>query len=269
MNQIKTFFLMLILTVILMYVGYSIYDMNGMLIGLGVSFLMNFVSYYFSDKIVLAQYGAQDVPEDSRLYRIVAHLAQKDGLPVPRVCIVEDPSPNAFATGRDPNHAAVCATTGIMNILTDDELEGVIAHELSHVKHRDILVSTIAAGLCGAITLVFRFGLIFAGGDRRGNGGCGTVIALLIGSLAATIIQLWISRTREYMADKSGAELCGKPWALADALEKLARGISEQPMQNTTPETRNMFILNPVSIAANLFSTHPPIEDRIKKLRSM
>ena len=267
MNQFKTFILMLILTGILMYIG-SFYGKEGMIIALGISVLTNFITYFFSDKIVLAQYQAQDVPENSRLYRIVDNLAKRDGIPTPRVCVVEESSPNAFATGRDPNHAAVCATTGILNILNDDELEGVIAHELSHVKHRDILVSTICAGMCGAITLIFRFAFIFLGSRDR-NGGCGTIIGLLIGSLAATIIQLWISRTREYMADKSGAELCGKPWALANALEKLALGIEQNPMTQSTPETRNMFILNPVSIAANLFSTHPPIEDRIKKLRSM
>ena len=271
MNGFKTFMLMLLLTVLLIFIGDLIGSRSGMIIGFGIAIITNFISYFFSDKIVLASYGAQDVNTNDRLYRILKDLTMKAGMPMPRVCIVQDNSPNAFATGRDPHHAAVCATTGILRILDDNELEGVLAHELSHVKNRDILVSSIAAGLCGVITILCRIGMIFGGGgeDRR-NSGCFTILAILIGSLAATLIQLWISRTREYMADESGAKMCGKPWALASALSKLARGIENCPMEASTPETRNMFIVNPIApTVKNLFSTHPPIEERIKRLNNM
>ncbi|MBQ0105174.1 MAG: zinc metalloprotease HtpX [Armatimonadetes bacterium] len=270
MNQIKTFFLMIILTGILMFLGDYFGSSTGMAIGLGIGIISNFISYFFSDKIVLASYGAKDVSEDHRLYRIVKNLTAKSGMPMPRVCIIPESSPNAFATGRNPNHAAVCATSGILNLLDDNELEGVLAHELSHIKNRDILVSTIAAGICGIIAFICRIGVIFGVGGDRKNSGCLTLVVLLFSSVFATLIQLWISRTREYMADESGAKLCGKPWALADALEKLSQGVSHNPMEQATPETRNMFIINPIApMVANLFSTHPPINDRIKKLKNM
>lgn len=270
MNQFKTFLLMVLLTLILVFIGDAIASREGMVIGLAVAIITNFASYFFSDKIVLASYGAQEVDYNHRLYKIVSNLCMRANLPIPKVCIVNDPSPNAFATGRDPKHAAVCATSGILNILNDDELEGVLAHELSHIKNRDILLSTIAAGIVGVIGVVARIGFIFGGRDSRENNGCATILLIMIGSFAATLIQLWISRTREYMADESGAKMCGKPWALADALGKLASGISARPMENARPETQNMFIVNPVKpIVKNLFSTHPPIEDRIKKLREM
>lgn len=270
MNQFKSFMIMVIMTLLLIFIGYLIGNEQGMILGFAIAFITNFISYFFSDKIVLATYGAKPVVSDHRLYRIVKNLTLKANMPMPKVCEIQDNSPNAFATGRNPHHAAVCATSGILRLLTDDELEGVLAHELSHIKNRDILVSSIAAGLCGIITILCRFAYIFSGRNSRENSGCATIIALMLGSLTATLMQLWLSRTREYMADESGAKMCGKPWALADALEKLAQGINNCPMENSTPETRNMFIVNPIApTVRNLFSTHPPIDERINRLRNM
>lgn len=270
MNQFKTFLLMALLTLILIFIGDAVASKEGMVIGLAIALITNFSSYFFSDKIVLASYGAKEVDTNHRLYRIVSNLCLRSNMPIPKVCIVNEASPNAFATGRDPNHAAVCATSGILNILSDNELEGVIAHELSHIKNRDILLSTIAAGIVGVIGVVARIAFIFGGRDERGNNGCSSILLVIIGSFAATLIQLWISRTREYLADESGAKMCGKPWALADALDKLANGISARPMENASPQTQNMFIVNPVKpLVKNLFSTHPPMDERIKRLRNM
>ena len=263
------------MTLLLVFAGIMVAGKDGLIIGLCVAVFMNFFSYFFSDKIVLAIYHAKKIPDtDTRILPIIKDLTNKSGLPMPKVYIIEDPSPNAFATGRDPRHAAVAVTSGILELLDRDELEGVLAHELSHVKNRDILISSIAAVLAGTIAVICRFILIFGGGDSNNKRGVNILIALLfsiLASIAMMLIQMWLSRTREYLADASGAEMCGKPWALANALDKLQRGVSEKPMQKAEPITENMFIVNPfkAKTIANVFSTHPPTEERIKRLKEM
>ena len=275
MNQFKTFFLLAIMTVIVIYLGDLIGGKSGLVIGLVFAVLINFVSYFYSDKIVLAMYGAQELPQNDRLVRpLIANLVAKEGMPMPKVYMIDESSPNAFATGRDPKHAAVAVTSGILSILDKNELEGVLAHELSHVKNRDILISTIAAVMVGMITFISRIGFFFGGSSDDDNDG-GNWITVIIFSILATIammlMQMWLSRTREYIADESGANMCGKPWALANALGKLESGASDRPMNQTNSMTENMFIVNPftASRVARLFSTHPSTEDRIKRLNAM
>jgi heat shock protein HtpX len=281
MNQAKTFFLMVVLTIILVALGSMIGGKNGATIAFAIALVMNLVSYWFSDKIVLKMYGAQEVSEAEapELHSIVAGLAQRASIPMPRVYMIESDSPNAFATGRNPEHGVVAVTTGIMRILNKEELEGVLAHELSHVKHRDILISTVAATLAGAITMIAnmaRFTAIFGGGRSSDddNGG-GNIISVIIFSMlaafAAMLIQLAISRSREYLADEGGAHLTGNPLYLANALKKLQAGVAYAPMQNANPSTAHMFIVNPFSARGvlALFSTHPPMEERIRRLEDM
>lgn len=275
MNWIKTFLLMGFITALFLGVGYLIGGQQGMIIALGLAFVMNFASYWYSDKIVLAMYQAQEIDESQapRLFGIVRGLVSKSGMPMPRVYIIPVAQPNAFATGRDPEHAAVAVTDGILRILNEDELEGVLAHELSHVRNRDILIGTVAATIAGAIMMLRYFAFFFGGGrdDREGGGGLGLLVALIVAPIAAVLIQLWISRTREYSADESGARMSGKPWALASALQKLQRGAQAMPMKESNPATAHMFIVNPFSAQGltNLFSTHPPIEERVRKLEAM
>lgn len=280
MNTFKTFFLMVVLTVILVGLGGVIGGRSGAMIAFAVAFLMNFVSYWFCDKIVLRMYGAREVTEREapQLYSSVASLAGRDSLPMPRVFIIEDDSPNAFATGRDPHHSVVAVTTGILRILTREELEGVLAHELSHIKHRDILIQSVAATLAGAITMIAnwaRFAAFFGGGssdDDRGGGNIFTVIIFsVIAAFAAMLIQLAISRSREYLADDGGAALAGNPLYLAGALRKLDAGVARNPMNDANPSTAPLFIVNPFTAGGvlSLFSTHPPIEERIKRLEDM
>ncbi|HUJ90448.1 MAG TPA: zinc metalloprotease HtpX [Syntrophorhabdales bacterium] len=280
MNQAKTFFLMVLLTIIFVALGSLIGGQNGAMIAFAVALVMNMVSYWFSDRIVLAMYSAKEVSESEapELYAVVASLSQKASIPMPRVYIVEEDSPNAFATGRNPSHAVVAVTTGILRLLNRHELEGVLAHELSHVKHRDILVSTVAAAMAGAITMLAnfaRFTAIFGGGrdsDDEGGGNIFTVIIFsIIAAFAAMLIQLAISRSREYYADEGGAQLSGNPLYLANALRKLQMGVSRVPMQDANPSTAHMFILNPFNAKGvlALFSTHPPIEERIERLEEM
>ncbi|HVN25273.1 MAG TPA: zinc metalloprotease HtpX [Syntrophorhabdales bacterium] len=280
MNQAKTFFLMVILTIIFVALGSMIGGKNGAMLAFAVALVMNFVSYWFSDRIVLAMYRAQEVSESEapELYALVASLSQKASIPMPRVYIIEEDSPNAFATGRDPSHAVVAVTTGILRLLNRTELEGVLGHELSHVKHRDILVSTVAAAMAGAITMLAnwaRFAAFFGGGrdsDEEGGGNIFSVIIFsMIAAFAAMLIQLAISRSREYYADEGGAELSGNPLYLASALRKLQAGVARVPMQDANPSTAHMFILNPFSAKGvlALFSTHPPIEERIERLEGM
>jgi heat shock protein HtpX len=239
---------------------------------------MNFFSYWFSDKIVLRMYGAQETtPADApQLHQIVDELAHEAGIPKPRVYIIPDDSPNAFATGRNPEHAAVAATEGILRLLTPTELKGVLAHEIGHVRNRDILISTIAATMAGAIMILAdmaRFGAIF-GGSRDDNEGGGGIIGILVMSIiapiAAMLIQMAVSRSREYLADETGAHLAHNPESLARALEKLSMGVQRAPM-DASPATAHMFIVNPLtgSSLMNLFSTHPPIEERVARLRAM
>jgi heat shock protein HtpX len=240
---------------------------------------MNFVSYWFCDKIVLKMYGAQQVSEAEapQLYSVVSSLAQKASIPMPKVYTIENDSPNAFATGRNPSNGVVAVTTGIMRILSREELEGVLAHEISHIKHRDILVQTVAATLAGAITMIAnfaRFTAFFGGGssDDEGRGNVFSVIIFsIVAAFAAVLIQLAISRSREYMADDSGAHLTGNPLFLAGALKKLTAGVERSPMNDANPSTAPLFIVNPFTAKGvlALFSTHPPIEERIKRLEDM
>ena len=277
MNTAKTAFLMIVLTGLFILIGYAIGKEAGMIIAFALAFLMNIFSYWFSDKIVLAMYRAQEVDEATApgLYATVRRLIQRAGLPMPRVYIIPQAGPNAFATGRNPQHAAVAVTQGLLQILDDEELEGVIAHELSHVGNRDILIGTVAATLAGAIMILARLGmyagLFFGGGgrDRRG-GGLGIIFVAIFGTVAAIFIQMAISRSREYQADASAAKLSGNPRGLSRALEALQRAQSRVPVQ-ANPATSHMFIVNPFTRKgiAGLLSTHPPIEERIARLQRM
>jgi len=279
MNQFKTFLLMLVLTILFVLVGSAIGGRDGAITAFVFAALMNFVTYWFSDKIVLRMYGAQQVTESEapELYQIVSDLTSKASLPMPKVYIMENNTPNAFATGRNPEHAAVAVTTGLLRILSKEELMGVIGHELSHIRHRDILVQTIAATIAGAISMLStmaRFGAIFGGGRSDGEGGrAGNFVFVLIFSMiaafAAMLIQMAISRSREYMADEGGAHL-SHPSYLARALGKLDMAAHEIPMQ-ANPSTAHMFIVNPLTGKGvlSLFSTHPPIEERIARLEEM
>ena len=280
MNRFKTFLLMLVLTVLFVLVGSAIGGRNGAVTAFVLAALMNFVTYWFSDKIVLRMYGAQQVTqaEAPELYQVVADLTSKASMPMPKVYIMENDTPNAFATGRNPEHAAVAVTTGILRMLSREELTGVIGHELSHIRHRDILIQTIAATIAGAISMLStmaRWGAIFGGGrsDEEGEGGGGNILFVLIFSMvaafAAMLIQMAISRSREYMADEGGAHL-SHPSYLARALGKLEMAAHKIPMQ-ANPSTAHMFIVNPLTGKGvlSLFSTHPPIEERIARLDEM
>jgi heat shock protein HtpX len=278
MNSLKTAVLLGALTGLLVLIGGYLGGKNGMFIAFIFAMGMNFFSYWFSDKIVLRMYQAQEVtPQQApELHRIVQDLAMKAGLPMPRVYIIPGDTPNAFATGRNEKHAVVAVTEGIMRILSREELEGVISHELSHIKNRDILIGSIAATIAGAITMLAsmaKWAMIFGGGrsdDEEGGGIVGVLVMAILAPIAAMLIQMAISRSREYMADDGGAKVSGKPWALAGALEKLQAASQAIPM-NANPSTAHMFIVNPLTGRAftNLFSTHPPIEERIARLRSM
>jgi len=280
MNQFKTFLLMLVLTVIFILVGTVIGGKNGAIYAFIFAALMNFFSYWFSDKIVLRMYGAKEVSqgEAPELYGIVADLTSKASLPMPKVYIMENDTPNAFATGRNPEHAAVAVTSGILRILSRDELMGVIGHELSHIQHRDILIGTIAATMAGAISILAsmaRWGAMFGGvrsDDEEGGRGGNILVVLLVSifaSIAAMLVQMAISRSREYLADEGGAHLA-HPLSLAKALGKLEVAAQRVPM-NANPSTAHMFIVNPLrgEGVLSLFSTHPPIEERIARLEKM
>ena len=278
MNTLKTMVLMVGLTLILIWAGGALGGKSGMTMALMFALMMNLFAYWFSDKIVLKMYRAQEVREHEapELYSIVRRLAQKAEIPMPRVYIINEDQPNAFATGRNPNHAAVAVTTGIMKTLSREELEGVIGHELAHVKHRDILISTIAATIAGAISYLAQmaqWAMIFGGG-RRDDGRDGSPIAalvmMIVGPIAAMLIQMAISRSREYSADSGGARIAGNPRHLASALKKLHIASQRIPL-NAQPATAHMFIVNPLSGKgfAKLFSTHPPMEERIARLEAM
>ncbi len=273
MNSVKTFFLLLLMTVFFLFIGEILGGVRGMQTALIFAIIMNFISYFFSDKMVLAAYKAKEVlPEqDPRLHSIVSELALSAKIPVPKIYKINTNMPNAFATGRNPQHAAVAVTEGILKILDDRELRGVLAHELSHVKNRDILISCIAATLAGAIMILVRMGFLFGGGRNRNNSNVLIALALLIlAPIAAGLIQMAISRSREYIADADGAKISGDPLALASALRKLAYGNSRQE-NKVSENTAHMFIVNPLKGKSlqGLFSTHPPIEKRIKKLEEM
>jgi heat shock protein HtpX len=277
-NIFKTTLLLTVMTLLFMLVGRALGGQNGMFLALIFAAIMNFVSYFFSDKIALAAYRAQPITREDmpRVYNIVERLSQKVGLPTPKVYLIPTDSPNAFATGRNPNHASIAVTQGILGLLNDDELEGVIAHELGHVRNRDILISSIAATLAGAITWlasIARWGMIFGGmrgSDRedRGGGGIAAIAMIFLAPLAAMLIQLAVSRSREYGADDTGAHWTGNPYALASALAKIDAYSRQRPLI-ATPSTAHLFIIQPFlggMSFGNLFSTHPPTAKRIERL---
>jgi len=270
MNRTRTFVLMVSLTILFVLVGGAMGGSQGAVMAFVFAAVMNFFAYWFSDKIVLKRYAASEVgPEDqSRLYGIAASLAEKANLPMPRVFLIPEKSPNAFATGRNPEHAAVAATEGLLKILNDDELEGVIGHELAHVKHRDILTGTIAATFAGAIAMLGQFAHFGVGSQGRRNNPLGMLLILVGAPLGAILIRMAVSRVREYAADEGGAEISRKPLALASALEKLHRSIQTVPLTRGNPAHSHMFIINPFfGGLQRLFSTHPPVEERIRRLR--
>ncbi len=279
-SMIKTGMLMAALTAVFMVAGQVLGGNSGMIFALLIAFAMNFFAYWFSDKAVLKMSGAQEVTaaEAPQLHSIVSSLSRKAELPMPRIFIMHQDTPNAFATGRNPDHAAVAVTTGLMNILKHDELEGVLAHELAHIKNRDILISTVAATMAGAISTMAsmaQWGMLFGGGrsdDNDGGGGgiLGAIAMMILAPLGASLIQMAISRSREYQADATGAAICGHPRSLASALQQLEIFNRRRPM-NVNPATAQMYIVNPLSGGqlANLFSTHPPMQERIKRLGAM
>jgi heat shock protein HtpX len=281
MRTLKTGFLLTLLTLLLVFGGGALAGRQGMTLGLIIAVLMNGIAYFFSDKIALASSGARPVSREEvpRLYAVMERLAAKGNLPMPKLYVIPQAAPNAFATGRNPSHASVAVTEGLLELMNDDELEGVIAHELSHVRNYDILTTSIAATLAGAITWIAqmgRFALIFGGyggdRDRRGGGGLEALLMLIVAPLAALLIQLGISRQREYAADAAGARLVGHPYGLISALEKLGAYNKRIPMTNVSPATSSLYIVKPLSsgqVFAGLFSTHPPLPDRIETLRHM
>ncbi len=278
MNTMKTFMLMALLTALVIFIGNLIGGNNGMVMAFMIALVMNFGTYWFSDKIVLGMYHAQEITTESHpgVIRIVQDLAQRAGLPMPRVYMIPSEQPNAFTTGRDPQHAAVAMTEGIVRTLSADELRGVLGHELAHVKHRDILIGTVAATMAGSISMIAhmaQFAMIFGGGrssDNEGGNPIGGLLMIILAPIAAMLIQMAISRSREYEADRGGAEMAGNPLSLANALRKLEAKAKEIPM-NATPATAHMFIVNPLRGGgiASLFSTHPPMEERIARLEQM
>jgi heat shock protein HtpX len=280
MNTLKTVVLLTFLTVLLVFVGGALGGQNGMIIAFMMALVMNFVSYWFSDKIVLAMYKAQPVTEAQApdLHAMIRRLTQKAGLPMPKVYIIPEEALNAFATGRNPEHGVVAVTEGIMRALDREELEGVIAHELAHIKHRDILTGTIVATIAGAISMLAQmahWAMLFGGGrrDDSDEGGSPVValVMMIVAPIAAMMVQMAISRTREYEADKGGAAIAGNPYGLANALLKLERGAQVVPMHDAKPATAHMFIVNPLTGGGlmKLFSTHPPIAERVKRLKEM
>jgi heat shock protein HtpX len=273
-NMFKTAFLLTAMTLLLMFFGRYFGGESGMLLALALAAVLNFVSYFYSDKIALAAYRAQPVTREQlpRAYAAVERLTQKIGIPMPKIYVIPSESPNAFATGRNPSHASVAVTHGILGLLTDEELEGVLAHELGHVNNRDILISSVAATIAGAITMLAsmgRWAMLFGGRDRdrSGGGGLTALFMLIVAPIAATLIQLAVSRSREYQADATGAHFTGNPYALASALQKLDAYSRRIPMQ-ASPSTAHLFIIQPLlgMNFGSLFSTHPPIARRIERL---
>jgi heat shock protein HtpX len=270
MNMLKTTFLLTGLTLILVMAGEYFGGSSGALLALAFAAAMNFFSYFYSDRIALRMYRAQPATRDElpRLFAVVEQLTVRAAIPMPGIYVIPTESPNAFATGRDSHHASIAVTHGILALLNDDELEGVLAHELGHVRNRDILTSSIAATLAGAITILARMAFWFGGGRRRSGGFFSALLMLLLAPVAATLIQLWVSRTREYEADASGAQLTGNPYALASALEKIS-AVSRQVPLAASANSAHLFIIAPLLPGqgwAGLFSTHPPIQERIQRL---
>ncbi len=277
LNTLKTVFLMSVMMGLFLLVGGILGGQTGLIIAFVFALAMNFGSYWYSDKIVLKMYRAQEVTPESapKFYNLVSELAQNAELPMPKVYIINDPTPNAFATGRNPEHAAVAATTGILQGLNNDELAGVLSHELAHVKHRDILTGTIAATMVGTITFIAQmagWAMLFSGrGSSRDNDGLAGLVLIILSPIAATLLQLAISRSREFAADEGGAKISGKPLALASALEKISAASSMKQLDNVGPATAHMFIVNPLRSGGvmKLFSTHPSMEERVKRLQEI
>lgn len=279
-NTLKTTFFLAALSVLFIFIGSILGGQNGATMALVIAGVMNIGAYWFSDRIVLAMYRARQVTENEvpELYSVVRELTMRAGLPMPKVYVMENPAPNAFATGRNPEHSAVAVTTGILSLLSRDELAGVVAHELSHIKNRDILISTVAATIAGAISYISHmasWGFMFGGGrrdneDRNPLGSVVAIAVMILAPIAAMLIQMAISRSREYRADESGAAICGNPRSLAGALKKLDAGSRRIPME-ANPATAHMFIVSPLTGGGmmSLFSTHPPIEERIARLEAM
>jgi len=276
-NLLKTAVLMAAITALFMAIGATLGGRTGMMLALAVALAMNFFSYWYSDKLVLKMYRAREVDAGSapQFYAMVQELAQRAGLPMPRVYLIDEAAPNAFATGRNPENAAVAATTGILRVLTERELRGVMAHELAHVKHRDILISTISATMAGAISMLANFAMFFGGRDSEGRptNPIVSIAVMLLAPIAASLIQMAISRAREFEADRGGAEISGDPQALASALQKIHRYAHGVPMEAAErhPETAQMMIVNPLSGGGlrGLFSTHPSTEERVARLLAM
>ena len=279
MNTMKTFLLMGLLTVLLVVIGRVIGGQTGMIFAFLFALVMNFASYWWSDKIVLSMYKAQELTQadNPALFQLVGDLAGRAGLPMPRIYLIPQDQPNAFATGRDPQHAAVAVTEGILRLLSQDELRGVLSHELAHVKHRDILVGTVAATIAGAISMLAnmaQWAMIFGGGrssnDREGGNPIAGLVMMIVAPIAAMMIQMAISRSREFAADEGGAEISGNPLSLANALRKLELKTEQIPM-DANPATAHMFIVSPLHGGgfSRLFSTHPPLEERIARLEAM
>jgi heat shock protein HtpX len=277
-NSLKTILLMALMMGLLLFLGDWIGGKQGLIMAFMFSLLMNFGMYWFSSSIVLMTYGAREVTEAEapRLTAIVRRLASQAQLPMPKIYIIPGDSPNAFATGRNPEHAAVAATEGILRILSDDELEGVISHELAHVKHRDILIATLVATMAGTITFVARMAMyasIFGGSsrDREDSNPVGQILLIILAPIAAMLIQFAVSRSREFAADEGGAQICQRPLSLANALRKLEKGVEQIPMANAGTATAHMFIINPLLGGGmrKLFSTHPPTEERIARIEQL
>jgi heat shock protein HtpX len=276
MKVFRTGAILILLSVVLVIAGGAIGGRGGMQIALVFAAVMNFVSYFFSDKIALMSSGAQPVTREQlpRLYQVMERLAAKANIPVPKLYVVPDAAPNAFATGRNPSHASVAVTEGLLQIMNDDELEGVIAHELSHVRNYDILTSSVAATIAGAITYLAHWGWLFGGGDRddERGGGLSLVLMMFLAPFAALMLQLFLSRTREYAADETGARMVGQPYGLISALQKLGAYNQRIPTSAISPSTSSLCIVKPLfggGTLSSLFSTHPPLEDRIAALREM
>ena len=280
-NTLKTFVLLAGLTALLMAIGNAVGGRNGLMIALVFAGLMNFVGYWFSDKIALSMSGAKQVSESEApdFHRMVRELCRRADLPMPRLYVIPSATPNAFATGRNPEHSAVAVTSGIMNILNRDELEGVVAHELAHIKNRDILISSVAAMIAGAISQLAhmaQWAMMFGGmsrdrdEDEGGGSLLGGIAMMIVGPIAAMLIQMAISRSREYQADATGAQICGRPLSLANALLKLENGNHRFPM-DVNPAQAQMYIVNPLTAGgiAKLFSTHPPMAERVKRLQDL
>lgn len=278
MRILRTTFLLTALTLFLVIVGQYLGGRNGMAIGLGFAIFSNAFAYFFSDKIALYSSGAQPVSREQlpRLYDVMERLAAKANLPVPRLYVIPEAAPNAFATGRNPRHASVAVTQGLLQLMNDDELEGVIAHELSHVRNYDILISSVAATIAGAITFLAHMGWWFGGSDRedrdRQGGGILAILLMILAPIAAMMMQLWLSREREYSADETGAHMVGHPYGLISALQKLGAYNNRIPTTTISPSTSALCIVKPLfgnGTFTSLFSTHPPLEDRITTLREM